>query len=82
MLGRSYTQVNTKYHGGDRPRGRTIFFSSHVSLSLDQISMTWGDFRAVKGALLDSVCWENSIVGPNPAISVIQTSLLDLSVMC
>ena len=43
--------------------------------------MTRGGVRAVKGALLESVCWGNSIVGPNPTISAIQTSLLVLSVV-
>ena len=82
MLGRSYTQVNTKYDGGDRPRCRTIFFSSQVSVNLDQLSMTRGGVRAVKRARLESVCWGNSMVGPNPPITAIQTSLLVLSVAC
>ena len=81
MLGRSYTQVNTKYDGGDCPRCRAIFFSSQVSVNLDQLSMTRGGVRAVKGALLQSMCRGNSIVGPNPTISAIQTSLLVLSVV-
>ena len=82
MLGRSYTQVNTKYDSGDCPRCRAIFFSSQVSVNLDQLSMTRGGVRAVKGALLESVCRGNSIVGPNPTITAIQTSLLVLSVAC
>ena len=82
MLGRSYTQVNTKYDGGDRPRCRTIFFSSQVSVSVNQISMIRGGVRAVKGALLQSMCRGNSIVGPNSTITAIQTSLLVLSVVC
>ena len=44
--------------------------------------MTWGGSRAVKRALLESVCWGNSMVGPNPTITAIQTSLLVLSVAC
>ena len=44
--------------------------------------MTWGGFRAVKGALLESVCRGNSIVGLNPTITAIQTSLPVLSVAC
>src|SRR6266404_447465 len=82
MLGRSYTQVNTKYDSGDCPRCRAIFFSSQVSVSLNQISMIRGGVRAVKRARLESVCWGNSIVGPNPTISAIQTSLLVLYVAC
>jgi len=43
--------------------------------------MTRGGVRAVQGALLQSMCRGNSIVGPNPAITAIQTSLLVLSVV-